>query len=117
MVDPLVGAANVFEGTEADLGNNSTKLAAGSRNTVASGTIASREHLAGDDEGGRVGAKVEEQLGEREKDKEEGGREVEDGGVAEAEDEEEDGQDGETTELDGLAAKLLNGEHGDPVAY
>ncbi|RUS20113.1 hypothetical protein BC937DRAFT_86334 [Endogone sp. FLAS-F59071] len=117
MVDPLVGAANVFEGTEADLGNDSTKLATGCGNTVTSGAIASREHLAGDDEGGRVGAKVEEQLGQCEKDKEQGGRVVEDGVVTETEDEEDDGQDAETTQLDGLATNPFNGEYGDPVAY
>jgi len=116
MIDPLVGAANVFEGAEADLGNNCTKLATGCGNAVAGGAIAGREHLARDNEGGRVGAKVEEKLGQREKNKEEDGRVVEDGIVTEAEDEEDDGQNGETTELDGLATNLLNGEHGDPIA-
>jgi hypothetical protein len=63
---------------------------------VAAGTIACREALAGDDEGGGIGAEVEEELGEDETGQETGGSDLV---VAEAHDTEEDGEDDEAHEL------------------
>ena len=49
------GTANT-EGTDKDLSDDGTDLARGGGDTVGSGTVASREALARDDEGSSVGA-------------------------------------------------------------
>jgi hypothetical protein len=41
-----------------DLGDDGTELAGSSRDSVGGGTVASREDLSGDDEGGGVGSEV-----------------------------------------------------------
>ena len=74
--------------------------------------VAGREALAGDDEGGRVGSEVEEELGENVDGQQSVGGELV---VRKTHDDEENGKDGETTQLDGLAADCVDGRYGDPV--
>ena len=64
MLDECVLAADIPEASETNLGNNRAELARGGRDTVRSGTVASGEGFAGDNEGGSVGAKVLEKIGE-----------------------------------------------------
>lgn len=54
----LALAANVDKLGEADLGDNGTELAGGSRDTVGGGTVTGREGLAGNDEGCGCGESV-----------------------------------------------------------
>ncbi|RUP51643.1 hypothetical protein BC936DRAFT_146793 [Jimgerdemannia flammicorona] len=115
MIDPHVCAANVLQGTEPDLGDDGAKLARGRRDTVAGGAVTSGKDFTGDNEGGRVGAEVEEQLGQSEEHKEEGAGVAQDCVVAEAKDQEEDCQHNKATKLDRLATDLINSEHGNPV--
>lgn len=70
VVDKLVGSTDILELHKADLGDNSTKLTTGSRDTVSSRSITSREDFSWDDEGGGVGTKVLEEVGEAVKDDE-----------------------------------------------
>lgn len=56
-------AANVDEPGEADLRDDSTKLSAGSADTVCGRSVSSGEDLAGNDECGSVGSKVLEKVG------------------------------------------------------
>lgn len=46
------------KGVDVHLGDDGTELAGTSRDTVGGGTVAGREHLTGDDEGGGVGSEV-----------------------------------------------------------
>jgi hypothetical protein len=88
------------------------QLTRGSRDTVGGGAVAGGEALAGDDEGGGVGAEVEEELGQHvDGEKAVGGDVV----ISETHDDEEDGEDGEAHELDGLAADDIDSGHGEPV--
>lgn len=117
-----LGQEGVLAGLTTDLsdlveeegGQDGTELARGGRDTVGGGADTGGEDLTGDDEGGSVGSEVEEELGQGEDGDEEGddGLELVEG---EREDQEEDGQHGETHELDLLAAHLLDEEDGEPV--
>jgi len=60
----FVRATNVDELSEADLGNDSSELTRGSRNTVASRTVASGERFPGNNESSGIGAEVLEEVGE-----------------------------------------------------
>lgn len=70
------------------------------------GTVAGWETFSGHNEGGRVGAEVEEELGE-DVEGEQGvaGEMV----IGETDDDKEDGEDGETHDLDGFAAEGVDG--------
>ena len=64
VLDERVRAANVDELAEADLRDDSAELAARGRDTVRGGAVARRERLTGDDERGRVGPEVLEEVSE-----------------------------------------------------
>lgn len=107
------GGATDTERTDESLGDDGTDLAGSGGDTVGSRSVASREALSGDDEGGGVGAEVEEELGEDVDGKLGVGADVV---VCEAEDDEEDGENDETHELDRLATNGVNSGDSDPVA-
>lgn len=113
--DEGVGATAVLELGETNLGNDGTELSGTSGDTVTGGTVTGGEDLTGDDEGGRVGTEVLEELGGgKEEDKESDGV-VLDGVVSESEDAEEDAGHDETDDLDADTAEALDGEDSDPV--
>ena len=95
------------------LADDGADLAHGSGQAVRGRSVAGGEDLAGDDEGGGVGAEIEEELGEHEDGEQSVRRKVL---VGETHDHEEDGEDAEAHELNRLAAKDVDGEDGDPVA-
>ncbi len=64
MLDEFVLATNVLQAGEADLSDNGSELATGSRDTVRRTSVTRREHLTRDDERGRVGAEVLEEVGQ-----------------------------------------------------
>lgn len=108
----VLGRTSGPERGDGTLADDGADLARGGRDSVGRGPVACREALSGDDKGGRVGAKVEEEL-----------RQDIDGQqavvaqfiVGEAHDDEEDREDYEATELDGLAAYGVDRRDGDPV--
>lgn len=104
----------VHQRAEDTLGNDGTDLAGGGRDTVGGGTVAGGEALAGHDEGGSVGAEVEEELGNN-VETQQTVVGLEQGVVGKADDDEENGEDGETHQLDGLAANGVDGSNGHPV--
>lgn len=93
--------------------DDGANLAGRGRDTVRGGTVPSRETLAGHNEGGRVGAEVEEKL-----------REHIDGQqtvlselvVSEAHDDEENSENSKASKLNGLTADGVNSGDGNPVA-
>lgn len=99
------GAARA-QGPEDALRDDGADFPARGREAVRGGAVARREALAGHDEGGGVGAEVEEELGE-DVERQEGG--VRDLVVGEADYDEEDREHGEAHELDGLAAEGVDG--------
>lgn len=103
-----------LEGAEHALGDDGADLAGGGRETVRGGPVACRETFAGHDEGGGVGAEVEEELSN---DVEGEQATLVQFVVGEADDDKDDGEDGEAHELDGLAADGVNRRHRDPVAW
>ena len=113
----LVRSVDIPETRKTDLGDDSTKLAARRRNTVASRPVTSREHLTRDNEGCRVRSKVLEEVGKTvEEDEGLGGG----GGrdqlvIAEAHAAEEYGENDKAHELDRLAAPAVDEEEGHPV--
>lgn len=94
--------------------DNRTNLARSGRNTVRGRSVSRGEALAGDDEGSRVGAKVEEELRQDVHGQQAVLTQLV---VAEAHDDEEDGEDGETHQLNRLAADGVHRRHGHPVAW
>lgn len=113
--DEGVGTTTVLELGETDLGNDSTELSGTSSDTVTGGTVTGGEDLTGDDEGGRVGSEVLEELGSGEEEDEESDGVVLDGVVGESEDAEEDAGHDETDDLDADTTEALDGEDGGPV--
>lgn len=113
-----VSTTNVTKLGESDLGNNSTKLSGGGGDTMGSGTVASGEDLSRDDEGGRVGAEVLEEV--RQAVKEDEGFASSGGGsefvVCEAHDDESASEHRETEKLDRLASPRVDEEESDPVS-
>lgn len=107
----LGGTANT-ERTNDDLSNDGTDLTGGGRETVRGGAVAGREALSGNDEGGGVGAEVEEELAENVESKLASRA---NGVVTETEDAEEDGKEGEAHKLNRLAANGVNESNSDPV--
>nr|POE48707.1 hypothetical protein CFP56_38803 [Quercus suber] len=110
--DGGVGAPGA-ERTDEDLGDDGADLARRGRKTVRGGAVAGGEALAGHDEGGGVGAEVEEELGQ-----DVAGQEslLADGVVGETHDAEQDGEDGETHQLNRLATDGVDERDGNPVA-
>lgn len=64
MLHKLVGPTNVYQLGKANLGDDGTELARGSWDTVCGGTVTSGEDFSRNNEGGNVGAKVLEIIGE-----------------------------------------------------
>lgn len=117
VTDELARAVDILETRKADLCNDSTELAARSRDTVASTPVTCREGLTGDDEGGGVGAEVLEEVGQAVEEHERlarglGGDELV---VPEAHAAEQDGEHGEAHELNWLAAPRVDEEERRPV--
>ena len=113
-----VSTTNVTKLGESDLGNNSTKLSGGGGDTMGSGTVASGEDLSRDDEGGRVGAEVLEEVGQAVEEDESlgsttGGNELV---VGETHDNEGASKNDETHQLDRLAPPGVDEKEGDPVS-
>lgn len=100
------------ERTEHTLSDDSTDLASTSGDTVAGGSVTGRETFTGNDECGRVGTKVEEELSQDVEGKD---RVVAERVESEADDQEENSADGETHDLDRLAAKRIDRGNGGPV--
>lgn len=118
VLDEMIGTADILELSETDLGNDSTKLTTGSRDTVRSGTITSGENFTGDNERGGVGAEVLEEVGETVLEENKGlggGGVLRESVVTETKDAEEDSEDNEFHELDGLATPAVNREEGGPI--
>lgn len=112
----VLGGAARLEGRDGALADDGADLARGGRDTVGRGPVARREHLARHDEGGGVGAEVEEELGQDIDDQEAVLVVCGDPVVGEAHDHEEDGEDDEAHHLDRLAAKGIDGGDSNPVA-
>jgi hypothetical protein len=115
--DESVGTTNVTEPSETDLGNDGSKLSRSGRYAVRGRTVTGGEDLTGDDEGGGVGAKVLEEIGDTvEEDESLGssgsGDELV---VRETHDDESASEDAETHKLNGLAAPLVDYKEGGPV--
>lgn len=104
------------EGTEDALGDDGADLAGGGGEAVGGGAVAGWEALAGNDEGGGVGAEVEEELSEDKEGEKASGVALE-VVVSEAENDEDDGEEGEAHELNGLATDGVDESDGDPVAW
>jgi len=113
--DEGVGTTAILQLRETNLGNDGAQLAGTGGDTVTGGTVTGREDLTGDDEGGRVGSEVLEELGGGKEEDEEGDRVVADLVVGETEDAEKDAGHDETENLDLDASQTLNGEDSDPV--
>lgn len=64
MLHEMVRPTDVLQLRKADLGNNSAKLAAGSRDSMGSGAVSGGEDLARYHEGRCVGSKILEEIGE-----------------------------------------------------
>lgn len=116
MVDPLVSASNILKLGEADLGDDGTELPGRRGDSVRGGSVASGEYFSRNDEGRGVGAEILEEVGQAVEEDEGAVRVTEDSVVTEAHDDEDDGEEDETHELDGLAAPDVNEEEGNPVA-
>ena len=118
VLDESVGTTDVTELSETDLGNNSSKLAGGGRDTVCGRTVTGREGLTRNNESGGVGAKVLEEVGHAiEEDESLGG--ASGGGefvVTKTHDDEEDGKDDEAHKLNGLATPAVDEDERDPVS-
>ncbi|KAH9822789.1 dnaJ homolog-like protein subfamily C member 21 [Teratosphaeria destructans] len=108
----VAGLGAGAEGAEDDLGDDGAELAGGGGEAVGGGAVAGGEALAGHDEGGGVGAEVEEELAEDVEGELAAGADVV---VGEAPDAEEEGEDDEAGELDGLAADDVDEGDGEPV--
>ena len=118
MLDESVGTTDVTETSETDLGNDSSELTRRGRDTMCGRTVTSGEDLTRDDEGGGVGAKVLEEVGQAIE---------EDKGlfatissdelvVSETHDDESGSEHDETHKLDRLASPRVDEKEGDPVS-
>jgi len=111
-------STNVLQACETDLRDDRTQLSGRGRDTVRGGPVPRREHLSGDDEGGRVGAKVLEEVGEAVEEDEGADVPVENHGVVtEAHADEDDGEHGEAHELNWLSAPDVDDCERDPVSW
>lgn len=108
-----LGHTTSSERGNGSLGDNGTDLAGGGGDTVASGSVAGGEALARNDEGGRVGAEVEEELGQDVEGEETASSDLV---VGETHDTEDDGEDDEAHELNRLTADSVNKSDSHPVS-
>ena len=118
VLDESVGTTDITKTGESDLGNNSSKFSGGGRDTVSGGTVTGGENLSRNDEGGRVGAKVLEEVRQTVKEDEglgssASGRELV---VCETHADECASEHTETEKLDRLAAPAVDEKEGDPVS-
>ena len=118
VLDESVGATDVTKSSETDLGNDRSELTTRGRDTVCGRTVTGGEDLTRNDEGGGVGAKVLEKVGQAVEEDESlpatiGGDELV---VCETHDDESASEDGETHELDRLASPSVDEKEGDPVS-
>jgi hypothetical protein len=118
MLDECARPTLVLQAREADLSNDRTKLAAGSGDTVTSGTITGGEDLSGNDKGSRIRSPVLEEIGQAIEGDERflvvaiGSEFI----ICETHDNEDDRQYNETVKLKGLATPGVDEEKRDPVA-
>ena len=118
MSDESVGTTNVTKLSETDLGNDGSKFSGGGRDTVRGRTVTSGECLTGNDEGGCVGTKVLEEVGQTVKEDESLGSRLACNKliVPETHADEKDGEHDETHELDGLSSPTVDEDEGNPVS-
>ena len=139
MLEELSGSANVLEFRETNLCHNSTELTARSRDTMGGRTITSREHFSRDDEGCSVGTEILEEVGKAVKYHESlcccrGCRQlivtesctrkekrhmsiiVGHQGTGHTKNDEEDGEDDESHQLNGLATPGIDKQKGEIVS-
>ena len=64
MLDKLVLPSDILQARKADLRDDGAELATRGRNSVCRRAVPRGEHLSGNDERGRVGAEVLEEVGE-----------------------------------------------------
>ena len=102
------------ERTEDDLCDDGADLPGGGGETVRGGTVTGWEAFTRNNEGGRVGTEVEEKLGKDVKSEERVAGELV---VSETDNDEKNGEECETHDLDGLSAESVDGGDGDPVTW
>jgi len=118
VLDESVGATDVTKSSETDLGNDRSELTRRGRDTVCGRTVTSGEDLTRNDEGGGVGAKVLEEVGQAVEEDESlsatiAGDELV---VCETHDDKSASEDDETHELDRLASPRVDEKEADPVS-
>jgi len=118
MLDESVGATDVTKSSETDLGNDSSELTRRGRDTVCGRTVTSGEDLTRNDEGGGVGAKVLEEVGQAVEEDESLSATItgDELIVSETHDDESASEDDETHELDRLASPRVDEKEGNPVS-
>lgn len=105
--------SNCSQRTKHALSDNRTDFTGRCRDTVGSRSIASREYLAGDNEGGGVGSRIEEELGQRVQCHQSSAGQIP---KVKTNNTEQQCQHEEPKPLDGLAADSINQAGGDPVS-
>ena len=118
MLDESVGATDVAKLGETDLGDDGSKFTGSGGYAVRGGTVTGGEDLTGDDEGGGVGAKVLEEVGETVEEDESfcstgGGGELV---VAETHANESAGENDEAHHLNRFAPPRVDENEGNPVS-
>ena len=118
VIDEMVGTTDVTKTGETDLGNDSPELTRRGGDTVCGRTVTSGEDLTGNYEGGDVGAKVLEEVGQTVEEDESffaaiRGDELV---VCEAHDDESGSEYGEAHKLDRLASPRVDEKEGDPIS-
>lgn len=103
----------VNQSTNNDLGDNSSDLTSSGRDTVGRRSVSGGEHLSGNNEGGGVGAKVFKELTQNVACKQ---TSIVDLVVSETDNTEESNQNEETSNLNGLSANGIDGDHRNPVS-
>lgn len=119
MLHEVVRPPDILQPREPDLRKDSTELARRCADTMRSRPVTRGEGLAGDDEGCGVRPEVLEEVREAVEEGEPLRRVVRrcELVVAEAHDDEEDGEDGKAHELDGLAAPRVDEEEGGVISW
>ena len=102
------------ERSEDSLSNNGADLARGGRQTVGGGSVTCREAFSRNNEGGGVGAKIEEKLSQDIQGQETALIQVV---VGETNDNEDDGEEDEAHQLNWLTADGIDSGNGDPVTW
>jgi len=119
VVKEFIWTVDISQAGEADLRDDSAKLAACRRDTVCRGAVTGGEDLPRHDEGGSVGAKVLEKVGETVKEGEPLGVGMGFGQciIAEAHDNEKNGEDGEAHQLNRFTSLRVDKEECHPVTW